>query len=169
MLSRDSKRKAIALFIVIAFVCISYQIARANNEPKGYLPAVLNSKNTPRPEIVPTPNLTPHGRQITVKISHYDPNLGGTNCARWEDGGCTAHMANGEPWEKYFGQNNTIACPPELPFDTRINFGGDAYTCRDRGGAIIITGEGYYWIDILAESVPYKYGELKDAWITYIP
>ncbi len=125
---------------------------------------------TPEPTGEPiSADATPHGKQIVVKISHYNPNLGGVNCATFEDGGCLSKMSNGEHWQDYFKSNDTIACPFELPFGTRIDFDGNSYTCRDRGGAIVITEEGYYWIDILAERVPYKYGELKDAWITYMP
>lgn len=74
-------------------------------------------------------------------------------------------MANGEMWENYFGLDNTIACPRELPFGTIISLDGVEYTCRDRGGAIVITHDGHYWIDILAESVPYNYGEVRVGYI----
>lgn len=100
-----------------------------------------------------------------VKISHYDPSLGGTNCAWFHNGDCLSNMANGESWKLYYGNNNTIACPIELPFGTRIMLDENIYTCRDRGGAIIVTQEGHYWIDILAEKVPYYYGEVRTAYI----
>lgn len=169
-MSKKNKRIAIFIFIVIAMVFIFTQGAKAEVESHNHMPFISKGiYSTPEPVIMPTPDLTPHGQKIVVKISHYDPNLGGVNCASWYDGGCMAHMANGEPWQDYFEENNTIACPFELPFGTRINFGGDSYTCRDRGGAIVITTEGYYWIDILSASVPYEFGELQEAWITYLP
>lgn len=98
-----------------------------------------------------------------VKISHYNPSLGGINCALFYNGDCVSNMANGETWKDYFGKNNTIACPPELAFGTKILLDENIYTCRDRGGAIVLTENGEYWIDILAESVPYPYGEVRVA------
>jgi hypothetical protein len=77
-------------------------------------------------------------------------------------------MANGEPWQNYWGLNNTIACPFELPFGTKIMLDNQIYTCRDRGGAIVVTYNNEYWIDILAKNVPYKYGEVKTAYIVKI-
>jgi len=105
------------------------------------------------------------GYPIIVKVSHYNPSLGGPNCARFVNGECLSKMSNGERWQDYWGEYNTIACPFELPFGTVILLDENEFTCRDRGGAIIVTYEGYYWIDILAESVPYKYGELREAYI----
>jgi len=104
-------------------------------------------------------------QEILVKISHYDPSLGGTNCAWFADGVCLSNMANGENWTLYYGNNDTIACPQELEFGTQILLDGNVYTCRDRGGAIVVTESGEYWIDILAPSVPYWYGEIKQAYI----
>lgn len=74
-------------------------------------------------------------------------------------------MANGEPWYKYYGQNNTIACPSQFPFGTRILLDGVEYTCRDRGGAIVTNAKGEHWLDILGPSVPYYYGEVRTAYI----
>lgn len=105
------------------------------------------------------------GTSIIVKISHYNPNLGGTNCARFIGGECLSKLSNGERWQDYWNENNTIACPFELPFGTKIMLDGNEYICRDRGGGIYITPEGYYWIDILAETVSYSYGELREAYI----
>ena len=72
-------------------------------------------------------------------------------------------MANGEDWRNYIDTNDTIACPRELEFGTRIMLDNNIYTCRDRGGAIVITENGEYWIDILGKEVPYSYGEVKEA------
>ena len=104
-------------------------------------------------------------QEILVKVSHYDPSLGGVNCAWYENGVCRSLLANGEMWQNYYFSNDTIACPMELPFGTRIMLDENIYTCRDRGGAIIVTQEGHYWIDILAEKVPYYYGEVRTAYI----
>lgn len=100
-----------------------------------------------------------------VKISHYDPSKGGVNCLWFLDGDCISNMANGESWKLYYESNNTIACPQELSFGTQILLDDNIYTCRDRGGAIVVTEEGHYWIDILASSVPYWYGQVKEAYI----
>lgn len=74
-------------------------------------------------------------------------------------------MANGEDWRTYWGLNNTIACPSELPFGTKIMLEDKIYTCRDRGGMIVKTPNEEYWIDILAKDVPYYYGEVRTAYI----
>lgn len=42
-----------------------------------------------------------------------------------------AVMANGE--RTHWG---AIACPPEMPFGTRVWLGGEWFTCKDRGGGI---------------------------------
>lgn len=78
-------------------------------------------------------------------------------------GECISKMANGEDWKTYYGKNDTIACPKELAFGTQIRLEGNIYTCRDRGGAIVITDNNEYWIDILASEVKYSYGEIRDA------
>lgn len=87
------------------------------------------------------------------------------NCATFVGGECISKMANGEDWKLYFGKNNTIACPRELSFGTKIELDGNVYTCRDRGGKIILTENNEYWIDILTEHTHYKYGEIKTAYI----
>jgi hypothetical protein len=138
------------------------------------LPPTATPTGIPASEVVDldevlSPETTPHGTPIVVKISHYNPTLGGPNCARFVGGECLSKMSNGEKWQTYWGQDNTIACPMSLPFGTVIWVDGTNYTCRDRGGGIVITYEGYYWIDILSQHVPYKYGELRDGVIVYIP
>jgi len=105
---------------------------------------------------------------ITVKVSHYNPALGGPNCARFVNGECVSKLSGGGRWQDYIEEEQTIACPMQVPFGSIVYLDNIAYTCRDRGGAIIITWEGYYWIDILADRVPYKYGELREAHL-YIP
>lgn len=89
--------------------------------------------------------------------------MGGVNCAAYYNGDCQSYLANEEDWRRYYNSYDTIACPPELPFGTKILLDNNEFTCRDRGGAITITPEGYYWIDILSPSVPYYYGEVKEA------
>ena len=74
-------------------------------------------------------------------------------------------MANGERWQDYWGKNNTIACPRELAFGTQILLDETVYTCRDRGGKIVVTQSGEYWIDILTDSPPYAYGTVRQAYV----
>ena len=76
-----------------------------------------------------------------------------------------SRMANGERWQDYWGKNNTIACPRELLFGTEIILDGHSYVCRDRGGAIVITANGEYWIDILDPNPPYPFGTVVKAYI----
>lgn len=101
------------------------------------------------------------GIPILVKISHYNPSLGGINCYYFYNGVCYSNMANGESWVNWINKG-VIACPSELAFESKILLDGIIYTCKDRGGAIVYDGSAY-WIDILAESVPYSYGEVKSA------
>ena len=102
---------------------------------------------------------------IKVKISHYNPKAGGPNCSNFQNGVCVSRLANGQNWEKFLGQYNTIACPMSVPFGTQIMLDDNIFTCRDRGGMIVITAKGEYWIDILAAVVPYTYGQVKKAYI----
>lgn len=77
-------------------------------------------------------------------------------------------MANGERWQDYWGLDNTIACPRELDFGTKIKLGDKIYTCRDRGGAIVKTYSGEYWIDILSKENPYWHGAVQKAYLVEI-
>ena len=85
---------------------------------------------------------------ITVKVSHYWPNLGGVNCLTFKNGECVSKMANGQTWQSGVDKN-TIACPKELKFGTQIRILNEVYTCRDRGSAIVKTDENTYWVDML--------------------
>ena len=102
-----------------------------------------------------------NGETIKVKLSNYLPNEGGINCANFVNGECISNLANGEDWKIYFGKNNTIACPSELPFGTVIIIYNREYTCRDRGGAIIIEN-GVYWVDVLGYPIA-PFGAVEDA------
>jgi hypothetical protein len=73
-------------------------------------------------------------------------------------------MANGERWQDYYDSNDTIACPSELSFGTTIIIFGREYTCRDRGGAIILK-DGIYWVDMLRKDAIVPFGTLVDAYI----
>lgn len=107
------------------------------------------------------------GQTIKIRVSYYYPPLGGINCWTWDEvtERCVSTMANGEPWENYIGE--AIACPPELPLGTVLEIEGNIYTCRDRGGAIILNKDGTYWIDFLADHLPVGdyYGQVLTAHI----
>jgi hypothetical protein len=140
------------------------EIVAVEPEPTKEVAVEVTSEETISGDIESTDS-NQEGTLIYVLVSHYNPGLGGVNCARFANGECLSKMSNGERWQDYWGEYNTIACPFELPFGTVIRLDGNDFTCRDRGGAIVITYEGYYWIDILAERVPYSYGELREAYI----
>lgn len=77
-----------------------------------------------------------------LKISIYDPNLGGVNCAD-----PCGMMASGELVADWWGR--AAACPADIPFWTVIHIEevGD-FTCLDRGGAIV-RGADFMWVDLL--------------------
>lgn len=104
------------------------------------------------------------GEPITVKVSHYTPWTGGVNCARFVNGECLSKMSNGQPWQDWI--DKAIACPAEIPFESIIVVDGQEWICKDRGGAIVYTGNAY-WIDMLTASPQYKYGQEVDATIIY--
>lgn len=101
-----------------------------------------------------------NGIAIQIRVSHYDPKLGGVNCSHFVNGQCLSHMATGLRWQDYM--NYAIACPPEWPFHTKLIVAGKTWECLDRGGKIqIVNGIG--WVDFLQEKADYKYGEIVDA------
>jgi hypothetical protein len=93
---------------------------------------------------------------ITVKVSHYWPDLGGVNCLTFKNGHCVSKMANGVEWEK--GIDKSIACPKELKLGTQIKILGRVWTCHDRG-SMIVKADGKYWVDMLTEKAIVPYGE----------
>jgi hypothetical protein len=70
-------------------------------------------------------------------------------------------MSNGERWQDWINKN-VIACPLELPFETKIKIDGEIYTCKDRGSAIVYDGNAY-WVDVLTDNPKYRYGEIISA------
>lgn len=103
---------------------------------------------------------------ISVKVSWYNPELGGTNCYKWGNGTCLSNMASGKDWRKYFGE--ALACPRELPFGTRMEIDGRSWTCWDRGGAIAKTGQKY-WVDMLNRGAVYPFGTVIDNVKVWLP
>ena len=113
---------------------------------------------------VETPTPTPTDEtNIIVKVSHYNPELGGVNCLTFKNGKCISKLANGEDWEKYITTKNVIACPKELPLGTKIKVLGRVWICKDRGSKITKTEDGRYWIDMLVRETPITYGAEVEA------
>lgn len=94
-------------------------------------------------------------------MSHYNPALGGVNCANFVNGECISHLAGGGRWQDYMNKN-VIACPQELNFGTKIVIDEKTYECRDRGGAVVYDGNAY-WVDVLTDAPEYRYGEVVKA------
>ena len=96
-----------------------------------------------------------------VKVSYYNPALGGTNCSNFVEGVCISNMASGYPWQDYM--EYAIACPSELPFGTKIIVENQReWICMDRGGAIVVE-DGVYWIDQLTANPEYIFGSVVQA------
>lgn len=110
-----------------------------------------------------------------LRVSHYDPSLGGTNC----DSDCST-MASGQKVADWVNGRDGIyaaACPPEWPFGTRFELYGNTYQCQDRGGWIqtrttgefdpamggFTAKETYHWVDLL-DNPPVPYGTLVYDW-----
>jgi len=149
--------------IASVFAGLNYYFTRTETN------VVLANENhvSPTPTVTPSPSLTPTPEpiqeDITVKISHYNPELGGVNCGHFVNGKCVSHLANGESWEKYIDTKNVIACPQELRIGTKIKILGRVWVCRDRGGKITKTESGAYWVDMLTRDTVIPYGHEVEA------
>lgn len=101
--------------------------------------------------------------KIPVRVSYYQPWLGGTNCSDFENGICISKTASGEPWQDWMEYG--AACPPEWDFGTRFTLPDDStWACIDRGGQIQIQ-DGIAWVDLLTENPKYSYGSIQMAQI----
>lgn len=115
-------------------------------------------------------HLVPHPRRepdalIQVKVSWYNPELGGPNCFRFVNGYCQSALANGERWEDNYGV--ALACPREFEFGTVIEFGGKRGVCKDRGGKIVQVGYKLYWVDQLLRQPDFAFGTQLVASVWY--
>jgi len=92
-----------------------------------------------------------------LKISWYDPILGGINC----DSDCSTMATGTKVTEERYG--NTAACIREWTGKTVVIEGLGEFECLDRGGAII-EHEGYIWIDLLLHEPLVPFGTLEYNW-----
>ena len=104
----------------------------------------------PTPTAEPSAVPTPIGRTYRLRLSHYWPALGGTNChaTEWVDGKCNTQLA-GKPWLEWAGIG--AACPKEIPAGTEISIAalGRSVICVDQGGAIEVVADGSFFIDLI--------------------
>lgn len=124
-------------------------------------------------------NWTEHQPQMAdypLRVSWYDPALGGTNC----DHDCTT-MASGDKVASWLGGRDGVyaaACPRSDGWHhgKRFELNGVVYECRDTGGWINCYQPGdydpatrrtadqsYCWVDLLNGS-HYTYGSLAYEW-----
>ena len=112
--------------------------------------ATIVPTQVPTPTAEPTIEPTPAGRTYRLRLSHYWPALGGTNCheAEWVDGECKTQLA-GKPWQAWAGIG--AACPKEVPSGTEISIPalGRSVVCVDKGGAIEAVADGTFFIDLI--------------------
>ena len=80
-----------------------------------------------------------NGRAVSIEVSYY---CGCNSCT--PGGGITA---SGKQVSE-----GMIACPSNIPFNTKILIDGVVYTCEDRGGFIQYTSDGIMRVDIYTES-----------------
>ena len=118
---------------------------------------------TTTPNFMATP--TQVVEKIKIKVSYYNPALGGINCYQFHNGECVSKMANGERWQDWIN-NGAIACPFEIDLEQKIHFDGNTYVCKDRGSKVVFDGE-FYWIDILTDNPEYSFGDSFDAILLY--
>jgi hypothetical protein len=140
---------------------ISNQTGATNTPQKpAFLPTGTAAANpTAGPTIkAPTQAVTPAEVFVKARISHYWPALGGTNCARFVNGQCLSKMSSGQPWQNWI--DKACACPAKYPFGTSFIVDGKEWVCMDRGGAIVVTGAGEVWLDLLTEHATRPYGQV---------
>ena len=161
------------MFFLLVISCVWQMISVNNREARktntyeididndGIIDAVVEGKLT----VLAQEKSETKGQNILVKISHYNPALGGVNCLNFVNGQCVSPMANGEDWRNWI--DKAIACPAELPFETKIVIDGKEWVCKDRGSAVVYDGTAF-WVDMLTPTPEYSYGETVEA-VAYMP
>lgn len=151
--------------------CHSHVIWKDNGRLVNYLE--WSQSNTMLAKINNAPMVTV---DYPLRISWYDPALGGTNC----DHDCTT-MASGDKVASWIGGRGGVhaaACPRSNGWHHGLRFvlDGVTYECRDTGGWINCYEPGQYdpalrrqadmaycWVDLLNGS-QYSYGSLAYDW-----
>lgn len=125
---------------------VVFAVAEATEPPPN-----IEQPACPQGGLVPHPCREPDNLRI-VRISRYDPSLGGVNCFQWDYkySTCRSAMANGDRWEDQF--EKAAACSPEWPFGTIFEIGDHRWVCKDRGGKIVQSPAGVYWVDLLSKN-----------------
>ena len=112
------------------------------------------------------PVLVEEWQTVSVKMSWYNPALGGPNCLTFVNGKCISRMASGERWQDWLGR--AVACPPSWPFWTKIRLpGGEEFFCLDRGSAIVYGADGLPFIDLLVEYPPVPFGTVLEIGVQF--
>lgn len=101
-------------------------------------------------------------QRVRVRVTYYNPALGGLNCASFVEGQCVSRTASGERWQDWI-DNGALACPPEFPLWSTWTIAGQRYVCIDRGGWVYTQDDGVARVDILASKQPAIAGYVWDA------
>lgn len=158
--------------------------------PISYMVVVAAATKTKTPPIQGNINLASFSgnADYPLRISWYDPSLGGTNC----DSDCTT-MASGDKVASWIGGRGGVyaaACPRSGGWyhGLRFSVGDNIFECRDTGGWIncyqpgqldkaihnahskgylldqpAIAKQSYCWVDLMVNtSIPY--GTLTNNW-----
>ncbi len=123
---------------------------------------IANTWNKPQPDgvylaAVDISAATPGNKPL--KISWYDPRLGGVNC----DGDCSTMASGVKVTPDRYGR--TAACIPEWTRARKVIVipGAGEFECLDTGGAIKEHPD-FIWIDLMVTSLPIPFGTLVDEW-----
>ena len=126
--------------------CHSHVILKVNGRTVNYLEYMAN-------------NIYRDAAGKPLKISWYDPTLGGVNCAA----PCDTMATGAKVTQARYGR--TAACIAEWTAARRVVVipGLGEFQCLDRGGAIVETGS-HIWIDLLLHDPLVPFGTLVDNW-----
>ena len=103
---------------------------------------------------------------IKVRVTHYYPPEGGTNCWRFINGYCVSNTASGIPWENVM--DLAVACPYDFPLGSWVEIREmGSYICLDRGEMVCVNG--ICEMDILSANIGHFDGGTYDAkvWVNW--
>ena len=96
------------------------------------------------------------GEPGVVRVSHYWPPWGGSNCSWFVGGVCRSRTASGERWEDWTEQG--AACPRVWLEKVEVYARGTWWLCVDTGGGIVVGADGISWVDFMTEMPLQDYG-----------